>query len=292
MFNLSELDIHQLDFRDTILIDQTYYRLNKVLNYNPFKAGLTKVELFKAGDIIFEGARQGKAGDGSSFGSGKMEEVGPTVGGKTLTNGNQYEPFQGKVIGTDNVVSPNAAGFFVQGDNNTVGASRNVTLIGSNNTVANGVENVTAIGVSGLEITESNTVINGRGGLQYFDTDFDSAEVLAAVSASPEPMGMQRGTGQSIFIQSIYCGMVNDLTTPYDTNTVVAVRYVGADEPIFTLDVLGMTVTTLVPMIPNTSPASGNTVFVNDTDLEWYVVGGAALNGTGNLQFAITYIIP
>jgi hypothetical protein len=73
---------------------------------------------------------------------------------------------------------------------------------------------------------------------------------------------------------------------------VVAVRYVGADEPIFTLDVLGMTVTTLVPMIPNTSPASGNTVFVNDTDLEWYVVGGAALNGTGNLQFAITYIIP
>lgn len=160
MFLLSPLDIHQLDFRDTILIDQTYYRLNKVLNYNPFKSGLTKVELFKAGDIAFKGAQSVAEGSGKALGEGKMEEKAPTASGKTLINGNQFEPFQGKVIGSNNVVSPNATGFFVQGDGNRVGASKNVTLIGSNNTVANGVQNVTAIGVNGVTITESNVTLS------------------------------------------------------------------------------------------------------------------------------------
>jgi hypothetical protein len=73
MFLLTPLDIHQLDFRDTILIDQTYYRLNKVLNYNPFKSGLTKVELFKAGDIAFKGAESVAEGSGKALGEGKME---------------------------------------------------------------------------------------------------------------------------------------------------------------------------------------------------------------------------
>jgi hypothetical protein len=160
MFLLTPLDIHQLDFRNTILIDQTYYRLNKVINYNPFKSGLTKVELFKAGDIAFKGSESVAEGSGKALGSGKLEEKAPNANGKTLINGNQFEPFQGKVIGSNNVVSPNATGFFVQGDGNTVGASKNVTLIGSNCVVANGVQNVTAIGVQGITITESNVTLS------------------------------------------------------------------------------------------------------------------------------------
>jgi hypothetical protein len=171
MFDLTPLDIHQLDFRDTILIDQTYYRLNKVLNYNPFKAGLTKVELFKAGDISFIGSESVAEGSGIPIGSGKLEEKAPSNKGKTLLNGNQFEPFQGKVIGSNNVVSHNAVGFFIQGDGNRVGASKNVTLIGSNCTVANGVENVTAIGVKGLTITESDvTISEGGNALLLADT--------------------------------------------------------------------------------------------------------------------------
>jgi hypothetical protein len=291
MFDLTPLDIHQLDFRDTILIDQTYYRLNKVLNYNPFKAGLTKVELFKAGDISFKGSESVAEGSGIPIGSGKLEEKAPTSQGKTLLNGNQFEPFQGKVIGSNNVVSPNAVGFFIQGDGNRVGASKNVTLIGSNCTVANGVQNVTAIGVNGLMITESDKVINGAGGIQYHNEDFDSAAILAADSANPVAIGIATPAG-ALLIQSIYIGMTANLTTPFDTNTVVAVRYVGADEPMFTLDILGMTVPTLVPMIPNTAPSSGNTVFLPAAGLEWYVVGGNALSGTGSLEFNITYFQP
>jgi hypothetical protein len=118
------------------------------------------VELFKSGDISFKGAESVAEGSGKALGSGKLEEKAPNANGKTLLNGNQYEPFQGKVIGSNNVVSPNATGFFVQGDGNTVGASKNVTLIGSNCTVANGVQNVTAIGVQGITITESNVTLS------------------------------------------------------------------------------------------------------------------------------------
>ncbi len=141
------------------------------------------------------------------------------------------------------------------------------------------------------EVVERMQEDSGCVCLKSFNIDFTSAEVLAAVSASPVAMGITLPSGQNILIQSILCGMVNDLATPYDTNTTVAVRYVGADEPIFTLDILGMTVTTLVPMVPNTSPSSGNTVFVTNAALEWYVDSGAALNGTGNLIFQITYIL-
>jgi hypothetical protein len=61
------------------------------------------VELFKAGDIAFKGAESVAEGSGKALGEGKMEEKAPTASGKTLLNGNQFEPFQGKVIGSNNV---------------------------------------------------------------------------------------------------------------------------------------------------------------------------------------------
>ena len=47
MFYLEPLDIMNLDFRDQIQIDNSYWRINEIKDYNPFKEQLTKVELFK-----------------------------------------------------------------------------------------------------------------------------------------------------------------------------------------------------------------------------------------------------
>lgn len=127
--------------------------------------------------------------------------------------------------------------------------------------------------------------------VRVYNDDWASAKVLAAVSGSPESVSIQRASGQSILIQSVSIGMAGKLTTPYDTNVSVAIRYVGADEPIFTCQVLDRTVLGQVNMIPNTSQAIGNTVIVGDADLEWYVSGGAALNGTGTLVLIITYVL-
>jgi hypothetical protein len=182
MFKLTALDIEQLDFRDTILIDQTYYRLNKVMNYNPFKYGLTKVELFKAADITVSNPVAKSINDVSQIGG---EKAGKTPN-NIKTNGNQYEPFQGKVIGSGNSVSPEAVGFFVQGDNNVVSASKNVTVIGSGNFIAAGADNVKLINTDNVAVNQSNvTYINGNNvtdGTAYLNS-FDTTSATTAVTS-------------------------------------------------------------------------------------------------------------
>jgi hypothetical protein len=290
MFLLTPLDIHQLDFRDTILIDQTYYRLNKVINYNPFKSGLTKVELFKAGDIAFKGAESVAEGSGKSLGEGKMEEKAPTASGKTLLNGNQFEPFQGKVIGLNNVVSPNATGFFVQGDGNRIGASKNVTLIGSNCTVANGVQNVTAIGVQGITISESDTVINGTGGIQRAKLTITAAQVLA-LNSTPKAFGLTVPTGYYVQVLSVQVG-IDFNTTAYTTNTGIGVRAVGANVPIaFHPTVLAATTSRVASLVIDVAPTSGQTQFIDGVDLEVYADGGNPATGDSVVDCYISYLL-
>jgi len=283
MFLLNPLDIHQLDFRDTILIDQTYYRLNKVLNYNPFKSGLTKVELFKAGDIAFKGAESVAEGSGKALGSGKLEEKAPNANGKTLINGNQFEPFQGKVIGSNNVVSPNATGFFVQGDGNTVGASKNVTLIGSNCTVANGVQNVTAIGVQGVTISKSDTVINGTGGIQYAKLTTPTAQVLT-LNTTPKAFGLIVPTGFYVQLLSAQMKATYNSAT-YATNTELEVGFAGV-KPVFLDSVLGFGSSTFVNLDYNDSGAVSAA-----SDVIVSVNNGNPTVGNSDITIYLTYVL-
>jgi hypothetical protein len=283
MFLLTPLDIHQLDFRDTILIDQTYYRLNKIINYNPFKSGLTKVELFKAGDIAFKGAESVAEGSGKPLGKGKLEEKAPNANGKTLLNGNQYEPFQGKVIGSGNVISPNATGFFVQGDGNTVGASKNVTLIGSNCVVANGVQNVTAIGVQGVTITKSDTVINGTGGIQYAKLTIPTAQVLT-LSTTPIAFGLTVPTGYYVQLVSAQMKATYN-SVPYATNIGLEVGFSGV-KPIFIDDVLGFNSSRFVNL---DYESSGLVSAASDVIVS--VNGGNPTAGNSDITVYISYLL-
>ena len=52
-FNLTSEDIRTIDFRDSYFVDGTYYRLNKIMDYNPIGNTLTKVELIKIRDAVF-----------------------------------------------------------------------------------------------------------------------------------------------------------------------------------------------------------------------------------------------
>jgi hypothetical protein len=47
-FNLSAIDINQLDFKRLVKVDNTYFKLNKVAQYNPLAKQMTRVELFKS----------------------------------------------------------------------------------------------------------------------------------------------------------------------------------------------------------------------------------------------------
>ena len=70
-FNLSNVDIENLDFRKLIYIDyptnvKGYYLIESVIDYNPIKNGLTKVNLFKfenLGSVPIDDSQQGNNDD-------------------------------------------------------------------------------------------------------------------------------------------------------------------------------------------------------------------------------------
>jgi hypothetical protein len=160
MFYLEPTDINTLDFRDQIVIDNAYWRLNKVMNYNPFKEGLTKVELIKIKEPVTFQKKSKDLNSGGFLGKERM----PNPSTEIKTNGNKYPPFQGKVNGRDNSVGYSVSAFNIVGSNNTIGeGSRNVVILGDRNEVVGGLHNVQLINTNGVIVSESNTTfINGK----------------------------------------------------------------------------------------------------------------------------------
>ena len=60
-FNLDDVDANH-DFRIPILIDQTYYLLNKIISYNPLIRSVTKVELIKSVGLDISAIIEGEGG--------------------------------------------------------------------------------------------------------------------------------------------------------------------------------------------------------------------------------------
>jgi hypothetical protein len=168
MFYLEPTDINTLDFRDQIVIDNSYWRLNKVMNYNPFKEGLTKVELIKIKEAVTFQKSDRSLNAGGYLGKEKM----PSPSTEIKTNGNKYPPFQGKVSGAGNNVGQSVTAFKVVGSRNTIGeGSKNITIFGNDNEVIGGLHNVQLINTNGVLVTDSNvTYINGK--------EQDNVEVL------------------------------------------------------------------------------------------------------------------
>jgi len=168
MFYLEPTDINTLDFRDQIVIDNSYWRLNKVMNYNPFKEGLTKVELIKIKEAVTFKKSDRSLNAGGYLGKEKM----PSPSTEIKTNGNKYPPFQGKVSGAENNVGQSVTAFKVVGSRNTIGeGSKNITIFGNDNEVIGGLHNVQLINTNGVIVTQSNTTyINGK--------EQDNVEVL------------------------------------------------------------------------------------------------------------------
>ena len=158
-FYLEPMDIHNLDFRDTIVIDNSLWRINNIENYNPFKESLSRVELLK---IAHKTPYQTKTKSISS-GGGVGDEKQPTID-PIKKKGNSFPDFQGRVKGSNNEVDPSANNFDVNGDGNVIErGTDNITIRGNNNTVREGVTNVTLIGSDNITVERSyTTYINNQ----------------------------------------------------------------------------------------------------------------------------------
>jgi len=175
-FDLTAWDIEKLDFRDQILIDNSYWRMNRVMDYNPFKSGLTKVELIKVFEVEALTTETFTVGTSGTVGSGTTTiEKKPVRFKKLLSNLNDYPEIQGTVKGERNIIQDSASSFKVLGDDNFIGqGSKRITIIGSDNYVSAGISDVTIINSDGFEVYESNTtIIDGKRQWIHVDKDDD-----------------------------------------------------------------------------------------------------------------------
>tara|TARA_R110002110_G_scaffold153552_1_gene347025 strand:- start:20411 stop:23188 length:2778 start_codon:yes stop_codon:yes gene_type:complete len=160
---LEPLDIHKLDFRDQIVIDNSYWRINRIMDYNPFSEGLTKVELIKVITKEPLKVETFNVGSGGTTGTAGNIEKKP-INRRSLKNGNSLPLFGGVVRGTDNRIEDGVTSFMVQGNRNRIKkGSEDITISGDDNTVEGGLRGVRLINTNGVTVTESNvTFVNNR----------------------------------------------------------------------------------------------------------------------------------
>lgn len=171
-FRLTPADIYTLSFRDLFYHNNAYWRLMKISNYNPTSSELVKCEFQKEVKLTtFVPTTIPSYGDDAVIEkSGTIidDSEQKPVKNKAQFNqkdGNSFNNFTTKVSGSNNYVNRTSKDVEILGDNNTVSANtKNVRLVNSDgNSIWAGVENVTLINTHGLEIFESNvTYIDGE----------------------------------------------------------------------------------------------------------------------------------
>lgn len=170
-FNIRPYDYVRLDFRKLYFFENEFFRLNKIINYNPLNNSLTQLEFIK----INEGIE-------TVFSSTELDNV-PTFDLKPVFNGNfsgggnifQPGAFKSgtgnrvadsvssyRICGDNNMIGEGSEAIFITGDENVIaGNSSGVVLSGSGNLV--GGSNLTIINTFNKTIDKSNcTYINGR----------------------------------------------------------------------------------------------------------------------------------
>jgi len=218
-FYLNPFDIADFRFNDNIFIDNQYFKVNKIVNYDPTKEALVKVELIKSqyitipkriniGDIV------SNPGNISLSSTATLRPV-LYSGGVLTTTGNRPLASGTIIAGRNNV----GTGVIV-GNDNVVGADKSL-VVGTNNNINSGTDgsisigsnNVISMGLSGSAkyVLGSNN-LNAGGGLVV--GDFNS---------------VQTGT-----LNSYLFGNYNTIETPaLDVNTATTSVGSSATDRVF-----------------------------------------------------------
>lgn len=167
-FRLQPLDILKLSFRNKIYIDGQYYRLNKVIDYNPLTEDVTKCELLKIKQgVPFVGISQElDFVNGVKIGIERAPSAPENVGRGDIMNSTNNV-----TAGKNNFISPSARHSLVNGSDNFVGNdAENICISASSGvTILGGVKNVTIINTNDILISSDDTTyING---LRVIGTD-------------------------------------------------------------------------------------------------------------------------
>ena len=141
-----------------------------------------------------------------------------------------------------------------------------------------------------FEDAVEQAVQNVDYGVRVYLETIVTGDVLTS-NSTPVTINIPREAGKSVIPLSVNFG-INGGTTPYATNTVAAVRYVGADIDMFTCDMLGRTNLTGAEVGASvTTCGNAQTQVLSNTDLEFYTKTGDPTAGDGSLVIAVAYLI-
>jgi len=168
-FYLTETDINFIkdNLNARIFVKDSYYNINKIIDYKPLEAGLTKVELLKIDKgSTFESTDKPRTEienyvtftETDQFLTPQESRTSNNNGPFQTTNNNRILSRDAVVVGENNYVGEGSVGF-ISGNNNIVGPNvRNFNINGDDNTIESGVENVVING-DNENVIDSNTII-------------------------------------------------------------------------------------------------------------------------------------
>ncbi len=180
-FYLTPGDIKTLSFKKQYYFNGSYFRLNKIENYNPSnpvtKCEFLKIKLaavFQPTTAIINGGTGVLAGENTPlYQSGMIQH----------SNNNIINSESVRAFGSNNHIDPSAKNVSIIGSNNYVTAgSENVTINGNNNLVS-GAKNVSLINTDNTEILNSNisyinNEIQGTGAIRTISSNATALESI------------------------------------------------------------------------------------------------------------------
>jgi len=204
-FRLNEYDILNLDFRDQIFINDAYWYLNKITDYNGNSTeGLTSVELI----LVDEGIKFSPSK--TSFKDWVFERPRPGIKyNGTITkfiNDSKYDvnTFGNSavwvdVLGSGNVIQANSRNDIIIGDNNNVGGNKNL-ILGDNNIVQGNSNAV--LGRDNITVRGDNLVVAAGTFVQYANRIDAGRNIVLSQFGSAKPITNLNG-GRNL-IRSYY----------------------------------------------------------------------------------------
>lgn len=198
-FYLTADDISDFRFNDNIFIENQYYKVNKIVNYNPVKDSLVKVELIKSKYITVP-LVQSKTNPNNPWKpwvEGKpwvtrdvpwrwdIEPVG--VWFSSIENV-AWGTYDSAIFGRNNYVSGRNLGVF--GNDNRISMARSVNVLGSNNIVEAGVSNMMLLGDNNIVTPNvKNTMVVGSNTIA---SESDTLVITSKIAISPNYIDASR----------------------------------------------------------------------------------------------------
>lgn len=301
-FNLKESDIAQLSFRDIIYLNERYWVVNKIIDFNPIYSNLTRVELRLLLDYgtTKENIPEWEADNPYNTGSVDNNQQDYTKGYVNITNSkgnldniirglNNNTPnnsFNLVILGDENKIGTSLNSILVGQQNNINGGFNSSAIIGDNNQIGTNLENAIVIGsdfiTSTATTTNSNLISNAVNATNINLVASSTNPATSYINGSPyevfELTGFTSGATDYIFsgmtpIQiknETYASIIEAYITGYNisNNNIYGAKLFA----VFSCDSTGLNDESII-IKNNDSDINEKTTFVGDVNADIYTDG-------------------